>query len=199
MKIPYRFLSLGDSYTIGTGAGPTENWPTQLKALLEGNGIPTSTPYILAKNGWTSKDLLNALDKTRFTKNFDVVFLLIGVNDQYDGVLLQTYKRNLQSLLRQAIEIANDTPQRVVVLSIPDWSVTPFAASFNRKQVATQIAHFNTCVHQEAKAFGCRYLNITPNSRRAATDPTLLASDELHPSGKMYADWAALLLPFIME
>ncbi|MBS1248935.1 MAG: hypothetical protein MAG431_00505 [Chloroflexi bacterium] len=191
-------LALGDSYTAGTGATPGANWPAQLARLLDGRGFSTAEPVLVARNGWTSANLLAVLDRIDFQRNFDLVTLLIGANDQFDGVPLEEYERNFQNLLGKAITLAADIPKRVIVLSIPDWSVTPFAHPFDRGQVAAQIERFNAINRQGAKAVECGYVDLTAQSRCAATDLTLLGPDRLHPSGKMYANWARFILPVVL-
>lgn len=195
----FTHLALGDSYTAGTGANPGEGWPIQLAHLLGGRDIPAEQPHLVARNGWSSANLLTALSKANFQRTFDIVTLMIGANDQFDDVPLQNYERNFRQLLAKAIALADNSPNRVVVISIPDWSITPFAESFNRGDVSTQIEQFNTIIHREAQSTGCRYVDISPVYLRTTNDPTLLGPDKLHPSGKMYASWAQFLLPVVED
>jgi lysophospholipase L1-like esterase len=129
---------------------------------------------------------------------YDLVTLLIGVNNQYRGGAIAEYRTQLRSLLQQSIGFAGGNPQRVVVISIPDWGVTPFAEGMDRKQIGDEIDRFNMANRQEAEAVGAAYVDVTPDSRRAAQVPDLNASDGLHPSGKMYASWVDLMLPEIL-
>ena len=190
-----RFLALGDSYTIGESVGPSERWPVQLAALLRGQGIDTQAPIIIARTGWTTAELSEGIDRANPTGVYDLVSLLIGVNNQYRGRSLEEYRQEFVVLLERAIAFAGQNPSRVLVLSIPDWSVTPFAAGHDRAAIATGIDRFNAVNREEAGRPGARYVDVTPISRQALTDPSLLAPDGLHPSGRMYAEWVRLALP----
>jgi lysophospholipase L1-like esterase len=196
---PFRFLALGDSYTIGESVDPTERWPVQLVKATQKSGPPMDDPIIIAQTGWTTSDLLAALERTNLQGPFDLVTLLIGVNNQYQGKDIEAYREELNILLKKALDFAGGDPNRVVVLSIPDWSVTPFAAGRDLSQIADAIDQFNIVNQEESQSVGVHYLNITPISRQAALDTDLLASDGLHPSGKMYAAWVELLLPIVSE
>ena len=198
-KSPCTFLALGDSYTVGTDVTAAESWPFQLVDLLRDQGVDVADPVVVAKNGWTSADLHNGMDEVELQDSYDFVTLMIGVNDQYDGVSLDVYEPNFDDLLTRAIELAGGDPGRVIVLSIPDWGVTPFADGRDRNHILAQLARFNTINRRQAQEMDCKYVDITPNSWRAGNDLSLLASDQLHPSGKMYADWANILLPFVAE
>lgn len=195
----FTFLSLGDSYTVGTGVTAAESWPFQLVDLLRGRGVDVADPVVIAKNGWTSADLLKGMDEADLDDRYDFVTLMIGVNDQYDGVPLQEYERNFDELLARSISLTGGDPASLIVISIPDWSVTPFAKDRDRTHILAQLARFNTVNRREARRLGCSYIDITPNSWRAGHDLSLLASDQLHPSGKMYADWAEMLLSIVVE
>lgn len=190
-----RFLALGDSYTIGESAAESERWPVQLAALLRQHGLSVEPPALIAKTGWTTDELSAAIDQAGPLGAFDLVSLLIGVNNQYRGRDAEEYRREFVALLRRAIGFAGGDPSRVLVLSIPDWSVTPFASGRDRATVADDIDRFNAINREEAARLGARYVDVTPHSRMAQEDPSLIASDGLHPSGKMYAGWARLALP----
>jgi len=196
---PFRILALGDSYTIGEGVDPSEGWPAQLVTKLRDEGLLLDDPLIIARTGWTTGNLLAAIEATDPQGPFDLVTLLIGVNNQYQGRDIESYRGEFLTLLGTAIDFAGGDPSRVVVLSIPDWGVTPFAQSRDRAQIATAIDQFNLVNREESLAAGVHYLDITPLSRQAAGDPTLLAADGLHPSGKKYAAWVELLLPITRE
>lgn len=195
-----KYLALGDSYTIGTSVSETDRFPVQTAALLQTAGIPVKVD-IIATNGWTTADLLYAVADKPVTSNFDVVSLLIGVNNQYQGKSLEVYRTEFTKLLQRAIELADGKTSHVFVLSIPDYSVTPFASNSNRKQIAAEIDAFNEANKMIAGNFRVNYLNVTEESRKAATDPTLVASDGLHFSGKEYGVWAmqlsALMQPLL--
>jgi lysophospholipase L1-like esterase len=189
-----KFLALGDSYTIGESVLPEERWPVQLTALLRARGGQIDDPEIIAKTGWTTDELATAIAHAHPQPPYDLVSLLIGVNNQYRGYGLETYREEFVALLEQAIAFAGGHPDRVLVLSIPDWGVTPFGAKDGRgrtpAQISAEIAAFNAVNRAETLRLGAHYVNITPISIEAQADRTLLAEDQLHPSGKMYALWA---------
>ncbi|HEV7506223.1 MAG TPA: SGNH/GDSL hydrolase family protein [Thermoanaerobaculia bacterium] len=194
---PARFLALGDSYTIGEGLVPAQRWPVQLAALLRQKGVATDEPQIIARTGWTVPDLAGAVTEARPQGPFDLVTLQIGVNDQYQGVDPVRYRPTFAALLKRAIALAGGSPKRVVVLSIPDWSVTPFAGETgrDRTRTAAEIEQFNRVDREETARAGARWVDVTPSSRKAAADRSLLAPDGLHPAGGMYGEWAKLALP----
>jgi lysophospholipase L1-like esterase len=185
-----RFLALGDSYTIGESVPATERWPVQLTAMLNAEGIPLGAPQIIARTGWTTDELSAAIDAAAPQGTYDLVSLLIGVNNQYRNRDAEQYRTELRTLLQRAVAFAGGEPSRVLVLSIPDWGVTPFAASRDRAKIASEIDVYNAVKREEASRIGARWVDITPGSRMAATDPTLVAGDGLHPSGSEYAKWA---------
>lgn len=190
-----RFLALGDSYTIGENVAEDRRWPNQLARLLSSSGMNVASPTIFAQTGWTTKDLIDAVNNVGLTDNFDLVSLLIGVNNQYQGLDLEEYRRDFKILMQQAIFCARGNPKCVVVLSIPDWGKTPFAEARDRDRIREEIDAFNHINRLETKLSGSHYIDITPISRRVLSDSSLIGSDKLHPSGKMYAEWARLVLP----
>lgn len=191
---PIRLLALGDSYTIGESVGVPERWPVQLAAALRERGIPAAEPVIVAQTGWTTGELLAGIEQQDPSGPFDLVSLLIGVNNQYRGGSLDEYRSEFRLLLQRAIAFTGGDPGRVIVLSIPDWGVTPFASSRDRERIASQIDQFNEVNREEAESAGAHYADITPISRQAATDRKLVAADGLHPSGMMYSAWVPLVL-----
>lgn len=193
-----RHLALGDSYTIGEGVSEEDRWPVQLARLLGGKGIAIE-PTIIARTGWTTAELQVGIDEARLRPAYDLVSLLIGVNNQYRGLSQEEYQREFVSLLELSIRLAGNAPGRVLVLSIPDWSVTPFADGQDRRQIAGEIASFNLINRYESERLGTHYLDVTPISREASDDPALIAEDGLHPSGKMYARWAEQVLPLALS
>lgn len=195
MSIPssqkaYTYLALGDSYTIGEKVVAEENFPSQTVRLLRKEGRKMAKPRIIAKTGWTTGELQAALDKARLRKQYDFVTLLIGVNNQYRGLEVVDYIPEFEHLLKQAIRLAGNDTTHVVVLSIPDWGVTPFAEGRDRQQIAAAIDAYNAANQLLAEKYRVHYINITPATRKASADPGLLAEDGLHPSGKAYAEWA---------
>jgi lysophospholipase L1-like esterase len=195
---PVRYLALGDSYTIGESVPETERWPIQLAKLLENEGLAVEVT-VIARTGWTVDELWQGIQTREIDPPYDLVSLLIGVNDQYRGYEVQDYRKHFIFLLNKTIEYAGGEPDRVTVLSIPDWGVTPFAAGRDREQVARQIDEFNSVNRAESEKAGVHYMDITPISRDAAGDESLTAPDGLHPSGKMYALWAEKVLPRALE
>ncbi|MFN2196226.1 MAG: SGNH/GDSL hydrolase family protein [Anaerolineales bacterium] len=190
-----RFLALGDSYTIGEAVPPEANWPNLLAAQLKAEGIPCTSPEIIARTGWTTGELLAAVDAAAPQGPYDLVTLQIGVNNQYRSLSLEAYRTELARLLKLAVALAAGEPDHVIVLSIPDWSVTPYAQGRDRSAIAAEIEQFNAAKREIAVQAGVRYVNITPISQQAADQPGLLADDGLHPSGEMYARWVDIVLP----
>jgi lysophospholipase L1-like esterase len=190
-----RFLALGDSYTIGERVSADQRWPVQLAASLRERELMIADPEIVARTGWTTDELMEAIAGAELDGTYDLVTLQIGVNNQYRGYSLDSYRDDFRSLLKTAIEFTGGEPANVVVLSIPDWGVTPFAAGRDRDQIADEIESFNAVNHQETEAVGAEYLDVTTISRGASDDPSLIAEDGLHPSGKMYAAWVQALTP----
>lgn len=197
-----RYLALGDSYTIGESVSENERWPNQLAELLKaspqlaGREIQVT---IVARTGWTTAELWEGIQKRAIEPPYDMVSLLIGVNNQYRGYGIDQYREQFRFLLEKAVEYAGGGADRVLVLSIPDWGVTPFAAGRDAEKIAQQIDAFNAVNREEAERLGAVYVDVTPVSRQAASDPSLLADDGLHPSGAMYAEWAKLAFPQALE
>ncbi|MFZ9718068.1 MAG: SGNH/GDSL hydrolase family protein [Chitinophagaceae bacterium] len=190
---PLRYLALGDSYTIGESVATEENFPNQTIALLNQQGALFSSPTIVAKTGWTTDELEAEINKRDLSAPYDLVTLLIGVNNQYRGRGVDEYEIEFTRLLKTAIGFAGNQVNKVVVLSIPDWGVTPFAEDRDRKKIAEEIDGFNDVNRKIADAFKVHYIDITPFTREAALDKTLVATDELHPSANDYGRWARLL------
>ncbi len=190
-----KILALGDSYTIGEGVKQSERWPMQLASQLRKDNLKVDTPQIIAVTGWTTTDLMSAIEKSSLEQRYDLVTLLIGVNDQFQGYSEESYAIGFNKLLVKAIELAGGRPNRVIVISIPDYSVTPFGKRFGSARIRAEIDKFNEINKEIATENRVHYVNVTEISRRAAEDPTLLASDGLHPSAKMYAEWVELTVP----
>lgn len=192
----YTYLALGDSYTIGESVPLHENFPSLAIQLFRKAGHDANAPEILAKTGWTTDELLSAINNHRFLKTYDFVSLLIGVNNQYRGLSITEYKNEFESLLRLAIVFAGNNASHVVVLSIPDWGVTAFAEGRDRSKIATEIDAYNAVNKEIAVKNNVQYIDITPLTREATNDASLLASDGLHPSGKDYQRWAERMVAF---
>jgi lysophospholipase L1-like esterase len=199
---PIRYLALGDSYTIGESVPENERWSNQLAELLKsspqlaGREIQVT---IIARTGWTTAELWQGIEMRAIQPPYDMVSLLIGVNNQYRGYDINEYREQFHFLLEKAIEYAGDNAERVFVLSIPDWGVTPFAAGRDAAKIAQEIDAFNAVNREEAEKLGVAYVDVTPVSREAVNDPSFIAGDGLHPSGKMYAEWAKLALPIALK
>jgi lysophospholipase L1-like esterase len=194
-KAARSYLALGDSYTIGEGVPLCESFPYQLVHLMRRAGHVFQAPEIVAKTGWTSSELQTAIGQTPLQPPYDLVSLLIGVNNQYRGERLEQYAREFEQLLELAIGFAGNKASAVLVLSIPDWGVTPFAGSDkhgrNSKQISDEIDSYNSRNKAITAWYeGVRYVDITTSTRAAATDISLLVADQLHPSGKEYQKWA---------
>ncbi len=194
-----RVLALGDSYTIGEGVSPAERWPAQLAERLGGLGLRVDELVILAQTGWTTEDLLARIAEEKPAGPFDLVTLLIGVNNQYQGLPLAAYREEFRALLRQAITLAADRAERVLVLSIPDWSVTPYAEGKDRLRIAAEIDAFNQANRAETEDAGARYVDITLMTRQRSIEPGWLAEDGLHPAANMYAAWVEMMMPAVLN
>ena len=192
----HRFLALGDSYTIGEGVAPGERWPAQLAARLRSEGIDIADPQIVATTGWTTAELAVAMDAAKFKPPYALVSLLVGVNNQYRGRGVEEYRAQFRDLLQRAIGLAGGDAAHVVVVSIPDWGVTPFATREGRDgaRVAREIDVFNAAAPAEATDVGARWLDVTSISRGSGSRAELV-DDGLHPSGMQYARWVDAILP----
>lgn len=191
----YTFLSLGDSYTIGERVDESARWPVQLAGMLRKEGVDVSNPDIIARTGWTTAELQKVINASRNRKTYSLVSLLIGVNNQYRGLSPARYRTGFRKLLQSAVNFADNKPGHVIVLSIPDWGVSGYAAGRDQKQISTDIDAFNAIAQEECQELGIAYVDITPLSRRAADDDTQFADDALHYSGKQMQQWAELALP----
>jgi len=194
----FRYLALGDSYTIGEGVSMEERWPNQLAKLLEADGTQAQVT-IIARTGWTTSELWQGIQAKEIQSPYDLVSLLIGVNNQYRGYDINEYRDQFNFLLNKSIEYADGDANRVVVLSIPDWGVTPFASNRDREQIAKEIDQFNLVNREMSERAGVHYVDVTPISREAVNATVWIAADGLHPSGKMHAVWAEKTLPIIKE
>lgn len=190
-----RTLALGDSYTIGEGVPEAARWPVRLLARLRAEGLALAEPEIVATTGWTTDELAAALTAAGPRGPYALVTLLIGVNDQYRGRPIAEYTPRFEALVRRAIELAGGDPGRVVVVSIPDWGVTPFAASSDRARIGAAIDEYNAANAGVATRLGVRRVDVTDLSRALGHDARFLAADGLHPSEAQYAAWVDRILP----
>jgi lysophospholipase L1-like esterase len=193
------FLALGDSYTIGQSVEPAERFPAQTVALLRSSGIIIKDPDYIATTGWTTDDLSLAISRTNPPSNYSVVTLLIGVNDQFQRHDTSGYRSRFTGLLNTAITLASSNNAHVFVLSIPDYSVTPVGMYYDTASIRQQINWFNEINKEVTIEQHCNYLDITPSTRDALYDPSLVTYDGLHPSGLEYQKWARKLLPMMYE
>lgn len=191
------YLALGDSYTIGESVPEAERWSVQLATLLQARGVEVPLPEIMARTGWTTAELQDAIAKNPTNQRYELVSLLIGVNNQYRGQSRERYRRELAELLRTSVDLAKGRADRVFMLSIPDWGVTPFGTSRDQEKIAREIDAFNAVAIEECRKVNVTYIDITPLSRTALGDASLVASDNLHFSGKMYRLWAEKALPVV--
>ena len=191
------YLALGDSYTIGEGIAPEDRWPVRLADALRGEGVAIDEPRIVATTGWTTDELDAAIDAAALRPPFDLVSLLIGVNDQYRGRDVATYAPAFEALLARAIGFAGGDATRVFVLAIPDWGVTPFGAHSGRDTaaIARELDAYNAAAAAICAARGVAFVDIAPVSRAHGGEPEMLADDGLHPSAALHAAWAQLALP----
>jgi lysophospholipase L1-like esterase len=194
-------LCLGDSYTIGEAVAEAESLPNITKAILADRNITVSRIQVIAKTGWTTDELNAAIDQENPANDFDFVTLLIGVNNQYRGRTLENYRQEFEALLLRSAAFAGGRKERVIVLSIPDWGITPFAEKDSRSAelIAAEIDSFNAVNKNIAIQHGCHYINITHYTREAKQRKDLLAEDGLHPSGKDYWRWATEVTSIILN
>ena len=191
------YLALGDSYTVGEGVEPALRFPAQLTKMLASN-IQISSPYLIARTGWTGQDLLSAYVAENFDQPYDLVTLAIGVNNQYQGQHPALFRIELKYLLQSAIKSAQGRPGRVITLSIPDWGMSPFAKNRDREKIAKEIDLYNEALAAECRSAKVVYLDITKITRKLSADSDAFAPDGLHFSGKVYRAWAELLFPLAM-
>lgn len=189
------YLALGDSYTIGEQVLLTRSFPYQLMGLLREAGVELAAPEIVAVTGYTGSELEQLMARHRFAAEYDLVTLLIGVNNQYRGQSVEEFAPSFRRLLAAAIGFAGQRKDRVFVVSIPDWGLTPFAKGKDTAKISEEIDAYNRFCRDTASAAGVDFTDITTGQRLNAGDPDRLASDALHPSAVEYAEWAKILFP----
>ena len=189
-----RYLALGDSYTIGQSVSTEGRWPVQLVEKLKEKKISINPPEIIARTGWTTFELNEGINSVNPQGTFDLVSLLIGVNNQYRGFSATSFKPEFEALLQRAIQFADNDKSKVFVVSIPDYGVTSFGQKGNPEKIAKELDEYNQIQKDICEAQGILFIDITPISRNAKTVPELIASDGLHPSVKMYSRWVDLML-----
>ena len=199
VKDKLKYLALGDSYTIGESVDVAQRYPVQIADSLGKRGYLMEPPRIIAVTGWTTSDLKSGIKAASPQGPYDLVSLLIGVNNQYRGMDINIYRKEFGELIDQSIFFAGNDTGRVIVLSIPDWGVTPFASGRDREKIAGEIDQYNAINKEITLSRGIAWVDVTGISRLAVNDPALIASDGLHPSGKMYTEWVKLALPEIFK
>lgn len=198
-KNTFSYLALGDSYTIGESVDANERFPVQLVKKLNNKGISTKNAKIIAKTGWTTAELSDGIKNENVKGEYDLVTLLIGVNNQYRGLSPQEYRFQFKELLKTATQLAEKKAERVIVISIPDYGITPFAETRNPVKIGNEIDSFNRINKEESQLAGVNYVDITAISRTAKTKNELIANDGLHPSGEMYRLWVEEIFPVAKE
>ncbi|MBC7868100.1 MAG: SGNH/GDSL hydrolase family protein, partial [Gloeobacteraceae cyanobacterium ES-bin-316] len=204
LEMNYSYLALGDSYTIGERVLLAESFPYQTVRLLrqtavgaesrrQGFGWQFTAAEIIAKTGWTTDELNTAIQQTTFLKQYNVVSLLIGVNNQYRGRSVTEFATEFKQLVKIAVVLAGENPAAVFILSIPDWGITPFAEGKDRQQISCEIDAYNDVCKLISQEIGCTYVDITASQRADGNNKEFFAEDGLHPSAKEYAKWAEKL------
>jgi len=192
-----RFLALGDSYTIGQSVPAEDRWGVQLARLAQAEGV--QTPDIIAQTGWTTQDLQQAITSANNQNTYDVVSLMIGVNNQFQGRPLSTYRTEFRQLLQTAIRYAGGRPRRVFVLSIPDWGKSPYARNRDQARISQEIDQYNAVAREECATATVAFVDITDLTRSASGDASQFASDGLHHSGLHMRQWAERALPVVRQ
>lgn len=196
---PINYLALGDSYTIGESVKEQLRWPVQLVDSLKENGIETTELKIIARTGWTTSELQSGILSDAPNPPYDLVSLLIGVNNQYRGYDIEIYRKEFRELLEQAVVFAGNDSTKVFVVSIPNYGVTPFGQTRGEDKIRRELLEYDTIAKEIASEYGIPFVNITPISEKARQDRSLIASDDLHPSGKMYSEWVHEILPTVLS
>lgn len=194
-----KYLALGDSYSIGEAVLPEERWPHILVEKLLGKGVEFDLPEIIAITGWTTNELKEGIAKKKPKSDFDMVSLLIGVNNQYRNYPHEKYRQEFSQLLESAIHFSNNKSEKVFVVSIPDYGVTPFSREKEPEKIGKEIDIYNQMAKEICNKQGISFIDITPMSKLAKDDPSMTASDGLHPTGKMYKLWTEEIFPVVYE
>ncbi len=198
----HTYLALGDYYVLGEAVDEHERWPIQLETALRGHELHINYPYFVANKTWTIDQLTKRLEEEEFDKHYDLITIQIGVNDEFKKKSLSQFTADVKALIAKVIALTGGKHGRVVVLSIPDWSATPYAKSHKSDAldaIAENINKFNNILKKETIANGCHYVDITDLSKKAASDPTLTSADGLHPSGAMYKLWVQKMYPTVIQ
>lgn len=189
------FLALGDSYSIGQSVPAEDRWGVQLAGLAQAEGI--QSPDIIARTGWTTSELQQGIAAANNSKTYELVSLMIGVNNQFRGLPLDTYRVEFRQLLQTAIRFAGGRPRRVFVLSIPDWGQTPAGRGYPQARISQEIDQFNAVAREECATVTVEFINITDLTRATNYDAAQFAPDGLHYSGLHMRQWASRALPVV--
>ncbi len=195
----YTYLALGDSYTIGTNEQYNNNYPNQVVQLLRKQQLDIADPVIIAHAGWTTGKLLKGLNTRSLRDTFSFVSLLIGTNNQFSRLGTEQYRTEFEALLKGAIAYASGKGSHVFVLSLPDWTVTPFAWYFDKKVMSREFDAYNAACREITTNYKCRFIDVTADSRAWIGNMEYLAADSLHFSAKGYAVWAEKLAEMMIR
>lgn len=188
------YLALGDSYTIGQSVCETCRFPEQLKKTL--GSIDANSLKIIAQTGWTTTNLISAINAQNLTSNYDLVTLLIGVNNQYQNIPFFVYENEFPELVNKAIGLAKGDKSNLIVVSIPDYAYTPFGQqSSNPAKISAEIDNYNAFAKKYCSERNIEFISITDITRQGLTNPKLVASDGLHPSELAYSYFVERILP----
>jgi len=192
-QTPIKYLALGDSYTIGESVSEQERWPVQLAEALRKKGRNIEGPTIIATTGWRTDNLKNAINIAKLKEEYGLVSLLIGVNNQYQGKPIEQFKIEFEDLLRTSIQLAAGKKENVFVLSIPDYGYTPYGKP-NQQKISKELDEYNAIIKETTGKYGVTCYYITDITRNGLKDPSLVAGDGLHPSGKAYSKFVDVIL-----
>lgn len=193
---PVKMLALGDSYTIGESVTTSASWPVQFIDSLIQYGYVCEDPRIIARTGWRTDQLISAIKNTKLDENFNLVSLLIGVNNQYQKADFQKFKTDLDTLIKIGLQFTDNIRERFFILSIPDYSYTPFGQILNSSDISAEIDQYNQHLRKVARENEIVFIDITPISQEGLKEPQLVAYDGLHPSGEMYGLWVSEILKY---
>ena len=191
------YLALGDSYTVGAHLGYDENYPKQVVTYLRAHGLDVGEPVFIAHAGWTSGDLCKAVRRKNLDDTFTFVTLLIGANNQFRGLDHASYRIQFSELLTRAISYVNGHTARVFVLSLPDWSASPFVNEQDRGKISAEVAVYNAAIKEMTLGNKCQFVDISGILRERTTDGSYFLSDHIHPSARGYTLWAERLAPVV--
>lgn len=193
------YLALGDSYTVGESVDRDSSWPYAMVDEFRKKQVTIQEPDVIARTGWTTDELELGIQYRGIAQSYNLVSLSIGVNNQYRNRSVENFQGEFRNLLTRAISYAGDDPDNVFVVSIPDWGVTPFGKYSDSEKISREINEYNAAKKKICEEMGVLFIDITPISREAENDSSLIAPDGLHPSGKMYKQWVAKIVPDVIR